>query len=174
MTSKLFSTVLQRLFTLLTQKVLDDDFTEKTTMFLDPEGVKLFSYWLIQQMESIFPTPTAIGGMETRATPLAYSAAVLSPFPLNIFVVHKENSEVEGKIGKDTPVVIIDNVISTGSTTLKTIKAVEALGCKVVGIYCLIDKEENRVPELNLYTPLLTPAFTSAMLLSAKKRIISL
>ncbi len=140
-------------------------FNGKVVLF-NQEGALLFGRWLLARLASLSPRPVAVGGLEIGAIPIACSAMALADFPLNAFVVRKKAKAhgiglvVEGELHEGDVVAIVDDVITTGESSLKAIQAVEAMGCHVGGVFCLIDRQEGHVPELASYASVFYPAFT--------------
>ena len=57
--------------------------------------------------------------------------------------VHGTMKIIEGIFKPGNRVVIVEDVVTTGASTLKTIKAVKAEGGKVVRVIALVDREEG-------------------------------
>lgn len=123
---------------------------------LDARGANLIGElgWQLVQEEILpkFPGVEAIGGMTMGADPISlaigmYSAS--SPRPLKIFTVRKEAKDhgrgkrIEGNFAPGQQVIVVDDVITTGGSTLKAIDAIEAEGGKVVAALVLVDREEG-------------------------------
>jgi len=96
--------------------------------------------------------PAAVGGMTLGADPVAYAiahASWLAGDPVNAFTVRKEpkthgtGRRVEGCFAAGDEVVMIDDTVTTGGSTLKAIQAVEAEGGTVLAVLALIDREEG-------------------------------
>jgi orotate phosphoribosyltransferase len=49
---------------------------------------------------------------------------------------------IEGFQEKGSPVVIVDDVCTTGSSTIQAIEAAREFGFKVIGVACLVEREE--------------------------------
>jgi orotate phosphoribosyltransferase len=91
----------------------------------------------------------AIGGLESGAIPLA-TAAVISYHhrgrEMEGFWVrdkvkdHGTRKIVEGGLKQGARVVIVDDVITQGTSSLKAIEEVTALGCQVVRVIALVDR----------------------------------
>jgi orotate phosphoribosyltransferase len=113
----------------------------------------------------------AIGGMTMGADPIAlavgmYSARENPAAPLQVFTVRKEpkghgrGKQIEGNFSSGNTVIVVDDVITTGGSTLKAIDAIEAGGGKVAFALVLVDREEGGraaieergIPVLALYT----------------------
>ena len=102
------------------------------------------SFWDIFQ--SKFGSSVQIGGMETGAIPLITGVTVYSPSNINVssFYIRKSRkksdlaNQVEGDIQKDTPIILVDDIINNGNTIRKQIKILEEAGHKVSAIFtCL-------------------------------------
>lgn len=109
----------------------------------------------------------AIGGLEVGAIPMA--AAALTAFhragkPMEGFFVRKQAKShgsqdlVEGQVKASDSVVIIDDVLTTGGSALQAVKAVEAVGAKVVRVVCICDRLQGAAEMLNGYD--FRPLFT--------------
>ncbi len=102
----------------------------------------------------------AIGGLAIGADPIAGAVAALSHLeaaPLSGFIVRKESKghgtgrRIEGDLASGSRVVVVDDVITTGASTLAAILAVEEIGCKVAAVICVIDREEGGAQTLKEY-----------------------
>jgi orotate phosphoribosyltransferase len=96
----------------------------------------------------------ALGGLTMGADPISLSTAMRSSLAgdgtlLRCFVVRKEakghgrGKRIEGNFQAGDTVVVIDDVITTGDSTLKAIAAVEEEGAKVAFVMVLVDREEG-------------------------------
>lgn len=118
----------------------------------------------------------AIGGPTIGADPIAGAVIYLSYLnktPLQGFIVRKDLKKhgmqryIEGPpLKKDSRVVIIDDVITTGESTLRAAQAVEKMGCQVVRIITLVDRLEGGRELLEEHGFKLTPIFTRDDLIS--------
>ena len=152
-------------FMLSSGKISDFYFDAKKVL-LAQAGARLFAEWLLDRIAEVDPRPVAIGGLEIGAIPIAAVTMALSPFPLRTFVVRKQPKghgtagQIEGDVGPGDPVVVVDDVITTGESTMKAIRALEEQGCRVVAIYSLVDRNEGHTPEFEARKALFRPAFT--------------
>jgi orotate phosphoribosyltransferase len=96
--------------------------------------------------------PKAVGGLTMGADPVAYAIAaqsVGSPPLLNAFSVRKEakahgtGRRVEGNFTSGDPVVVVEDVITTGGSALKAIEAIREEGGTILGILAVVDREEG-------------------------------
>lgn len=96
----------------------------------------------------------AIGGLTLGADPISLSTAMTSSIagdapPIRCFVVRKEakghgrGKRIEGNFNAGDSVVVVDDVITTGDSTLKAIAAVEEEGGIVAFVAVLVDREEG-------------------------------
>lgn len=93
-----------------------------------------------------------VGGMETGAIPI--SSATLTTYhkagkSLRVFYVRKNKKEygkkslVEGLINPGDRVLIVEDVTTTGNSTLNVVDEVIKLGCLIVGMISLCDREDG-------------------------------
>ncbi|HEU4697762.1 MAG TPA: orotate phosphoribosyltransferase [Gemmatimonadales bacterium] len=94
----------------------------------------------------------AVGGLTMGADPVAYAIAGASwgsePV-LDAFSVRKEakahgtGRQIEGNFTPDAPVVVVEDVITSGGSALKAIEAVTRAGGRVAGVFALVDREQG-------------------------------
>lgn len=100
-------------------------------------------FWDIFQHE--FPGPVQIGGMESGAIPLVTGVSVFAPEgkQANAFYIRKSRKKndlanlVEGEL-TDDPIILVDDILNTGTTLRKQIKILEESGHKVTAIFVCI------------------------------------
>ncbi|MDA7870253.1 orotate phosphoribosyltransferase [Akkermansiaceae bacterium] len=94
----------------------------------------------------------AIGGMTMGADPISLVVGIASAGDekaLQIFNIRKEpkghgrGKQIEGNFNGGDKVVVVDDVITTGGSTLKAIEAIRAAGGEVVFCLVLVDREEG-------------------------------
>jgi orotate phosphoribosyltransferase len=125
----------------------------KKTM-LTAEGHVLIGRLLLDAIRRESPEAKGAGGLTLGADPLA-SAVSLTSFlentPLPAFIVRKEpkghgtGQWMEGRtnLATGSPVAILEDVVTTGGSTLKAIERVELEGLKVVRAFALVDRLEG-------------------------------
>jgi len=144
---------------------------------LDPEGGYLTARLLLEEIKSRKIDAVAIGGLTLGADPIVSAVSALSfaekeRFDLiSAFIVRKESKKhgtqqfIEGFTSQTgTPVVIIDDVCTTGGSTLRAIRRTEEAGFKVVAVLCLVDREQGAGEALTDYP--FFPLFTATELLA--------
>jgi orotate phosphoribosyltransferase len=96
--------------------------------------------------------PRAVGGLTLGADPVAYAiahAARRAGRTLDAFTVRKEakahgtGRRVEGCLADGDPVVIVEDVITTGRSALDAIAVVRETGARVLGVLAVVDREEG-------------------------------
>jgi orotate phosphoribosyltransferase len=116
---------------------------------LDPEGQVVIGRLVFDAVRRL--RVQAVGGLTLGADPIACAVAQRSWIegdPIQAFVVRKQPKEhgivaaVEGKVHAGDRVVVVDDVITTGASTLKAIAACRHLGLEVVKVVVLVDRQE--------------------------------
>lgn len=96
--------------------------------------------------------PKAAGGLTMGADPVAYAIAGASwdsDLVIDAFSVRKEAKDhgtgraIEGNFSPGDPVVVVEDVITTGGSAQKAIAAVEGAGGKVLGVLAVVDREQG-------------------------------
>ena len=93
---------------------------------------------LIHAILANFPEATAVAGVATGAIAqgalvaeeLARPYAYVSPKPKD----HGMKNEIEGELPEDSKVVVVEDLISTGGSSLKAVAALREAGFEVVGM----------------------------------------
>ena len=102
------------------------------------------------------PSVSAIGGLTMGADPIAISVSFYSAnyHPLNWFSIRKQPKEhgknklIEGKVSSGDNVVIVDDVITSGNSVIKAIKACENEGINVSQVIGLVDRCEGGIENI--------------------------
>lgn len=117
---------------------------------LDPEGMNLIGRVLFDMIRG--SGVTAAGGLTLGADPLANALSVISfqeGEPVKSFIVRKDvkahgtKSAVEGNVKPGERVVVLDDVITTGGSTITAIERAREAGLLVERVIALIDREEG-------------------------------
>lgn len=124
---------------------------KKTT--LSPSGQYLIGKIIFERIKELSLKIDAIGGLTMGADPIACAVARYSfdqREPIEAFTIRKEPKghgtmhQIEGHIKKGDRVIIIDDVITTGSSTIKAIKAAEEFGLNIQAVIVLLDRCEQK------------------------------
>ena len=117
---------------------------------LDSTGARLIGEGMLDLMMP--HPPNAVGGMSIGADPITaaiITIAGLHDLPLCGFMVRKEakghgtNRYVEGPVRPGQRVVIVEDVVTTGGSSLDAITRVEEFGLKVTRVVAIIDRMEG-------------------------------
>jgi orotate phosphoribosyltransferase len=125
---------------------------------LDPTGARLVGEGLLDLLAGGFaataagPLPTAVGGMSIGADPITAAVVTISGVrnePIVGFMVRKEpkghgtNQYIEGPVKPGDTAVIVEDVVTTGGSSLQAIERCEAFGLKILGALAIIDRMEG-------------------------------
>ncbi|MDD4241248.1 MAG: orotate phosphoribosyltransferase [Smithellaceae bacterium] len=145
---------------------------------LDPEGMNLIGEVIFDMLKDA--PVTAAGGLTLGADPIANALAVVSwqkGRPIKSFIVRKDvkdhgtKSAVEGNVAAGERVVIIDDVITTGGSTIAAIEQVRRAGLTVDRVITLIDREEGgRENILALVAPVQS-VFTRTEIMALREKL---
>ncbi len=117
---------------------------------LDSIGARLIAEGILELLGE--PLPKAVGGMAIGADPITAAVITMAGvrgLPLKGFLVRKEakghgtNRFVEGPVAAGDEVVIVEDVVTTGGSSLQAIERVEAMGLKVRKVIAIIDRMEG-------------------------------
>lgn len=117
---------------------------------MDPEGSYIIAKLILEKIDNL--NVDAIGGYTLGADPIVGSVVALSSQtkkPLLGFIVRKEPKThgemklIEGPFRKGLKCLIVDDVITTGSSILKAAKAVEDEGGIVILTMGIVDRLEG-------------------------------
>jgi orotate phosphoribosyltransferase len=117
---------------------------------LHPEGMHLIGMIIFDIVKDL--NIEAIGGLTLGADPIAYATAYTSYLdgrPVEAFIVRKTPKShgtmawIEGNVKKGDRIVIVDDVITTGKSTLEAINRAKDEGLELVKVIALIDRQEG-------------------------------
>lgn len=135
---------------------------------LDAEGARLIGEGLLDLFGET-AMPDAVGGMSIGADPITSAVITMSAVrgtPIRGFLVRKQpkghgtNRFIEGPVQPGESVVIVEDVVTTGGSSLEAIERVEAFGLKVIRVAAVVDRmeggakafEERGIPFSSLFT----------------------
>ena len=136
-------------FTLASGKKSTYYFNGKLTT-LDARGAYLVGRVFLAMISD--DVPDAVGGLTLGADPIIgamLSLAGMEDLNLKGFIVRKQSKDhgtgalVEGPLGAGDRVVVIEDVVTTGGSSLQAIKAVRELGAEVKRVVAVVDREEG-------------------------------
>src|SRR5215471_15670051 len=135
----------------LASGIKSDYYIDCRTTTLHAQGAELTGRVFLDLLHQQGWEPQAIGGMTMGADPIVVAVSVISAqagSPVHGFLVrkaektHGTGQRIEGFQEKGASVVIVDDVCTTGTSTLQAIDAAREFGFKVIGTACLVEREE--------------------------------
>ena len=143
-----------------------DYYIDCRTTTLDAEGMRLTGRVFYDVIQAKKWKPRAVGGLTLGADPIVAGVALLTaqivqtraparPKPVDVseflihgFLVRKQEKahgtaqRIEGFREKGARVVIVDDVCTTGASTIQALEAAREFGFDVTGVACLVEREE--------------------------------
>ena len=130
-----------------------DFFIDCKQTILTAEGHALVGELMLQALGDL-PTCDAVAGVELGGCPLASAVSLVSfqqGRPLTGFYVRKERKDhgttklVEGDktLKPGLKVALLEDVVTTGGSSLKAVESLREAGAQVVGIVALVDRQEG-------------------------------
>jgi orotate phosphoribosyltransferase len=131
-----------------------DFFIDCKQTALTAEGHALIGELMLDAALSKLPDCEAVGGVELGGCPLASAVALVSHQrgrDLPALYVRKARKDhgtaklVEGdkSMTPGIKVALLEDVLTTGGSSLKAVETLRAAGAKVIGIVTLVDREEG-------------------------------
>lgn len=114
---------------------------------LDPQGSYLVARALLPLLRE--RGVATVSGPALAAVPMVSAIAMLSHMdgdPINALVVrdeakgHGTKRLIEGSLAAGARVAVVDDTCSTGGSLVRAIDAIEAAGCEVVLVACILDR----------------------------------
>ena len=129
----------------------------KKTVY-SPQGMELVGKVMCEKLKDL--DYDGIGGLTLGADPIALATALVSTQqgkPVEVFVVRKEAKKhgterwVEGNLTEGARVVVVDDVATTGASTIKAIERAREAGFEVVKAVVFVDREEGGLDAIKKY-----------------------
>ena len=149
--SELLRTLAHKSFKLgefrLSSGASSDYYVDCRTTTLDARGAQLTGQVFWEEIRQRGWKAQAVGGLTMGADPIVSAIAVTSG-ELSGFLVRKSEKQhgtgqrIEGFRQKFAKVVIVDDVCTTGASTIQAIEAAREFGFEIVGVMCLVEREE--------------------------------
>lgn len=128
-----------------------DYYIDCRTTTLHAQGAELTGRVFLDLIQQQGWQPKAVGGLTMGADPIVVATAVISAQAgahIHGFLVRKAEKahgmgrRVEGFQEKGARVVIVDDVCTTGSSTIQAIDAAREFGFNIAGVACLVERLE--------------------------------
>lgn len=106
-----------------------------------PEARKQIAKGLAEKIKEHFPETEVVAGTATAGIPHAAWVSDVLQLPM-VYVrskpkEHGRGNQIEGKLEPGQKVVVVEDIISTGGSSLTAVKALRDAGCEVVGVVCV-------------------------------------
>jgi len=131
----------------LSSGAISDYYIDCRLSTLDARGSQLTGQVFLEEIRQRGWKPQAIGGLTMGADPIVVAVTVTSG-ELSGFLVRKAEKQhgtgqrIEGFREKGARVVIVDDVCTTGASTIQAIEAAREFGFEVAGAMCLVERQE--------------------------------
>ena len=108
----------------------------------DPVVRKQLANGLVQNIQSFFPEVEVVAGTATAGIPHAAWVSDILELPM-VYVrskakEHGRGKQIEGKYAPGQKVVVVEDIVSTGGSSIVAVEALRAAGCEVVGVVCVL------------------------------------
>jgi orotate phosphoribosyltransferase len=164
----------------LTSGAQSDLYVDAKLTTLDPRGALLvgrIGWQLVKQTAATRNVRVdGVGGLTMGADPIALSIGIAAHIDdpastVQTFTVrksakgHGRQKLIEGNFAKGNSVVVIDDVITTGGSTLQAIDEIEKAGGHVAFVIVLVDRQEGGREAIEGRGHTVVPIFTRADLI---------
>jgi orotate phosphoribosyltransferase len=134
-----------------------DYYIDCRTTTLHAEGGRRTGHAILELLEAHHIDAEAVGGLTLGADPIVSNVATASAWRaqtnpdaplLNGFLVRKAEKQhgtarrIEGFCRPGARVVIVDDVCTTGASTINAIEAAREAGMTVAAVVCIVEREE--------------------------------
>jgi orotate phosphoribosyltransferase len=141
----------------LSSGAASDYYIDCRTATLDAEGGRLTGHAILELLEANQIRADAVGGLTLGADPIVSNVATASAWRaqstpgaplLHGFLVRKAEKvhgtgrRIEGYCREGVRVVIVDDVCTTGASSIAAIEATRQAGMTVVAVVCIVEREE--------------------------------
>jgi orotate phosphoribosyltransferase len=143
----------------LSSGATSDYYIDCRTTTLHAEGGRLTGHAVLELLEQNGVDAEAVGGLTLGADPIVCNVATASAWRaisnpdavlLHGFLVRKAEKthgtgrRIEGFSRSGARVVIVDDVCTTGASTINAIEAAREAGMLVAAVVCLVEREEAK------------------------------
>ena len=139
----------------LTSGRQSDFFIDCKPTVLSAEGHVLVGRCLLERAIAFEPRPRAVAGVVLGGCPLASAVAYASQLAegsaLDAILVRKESkghgskNRVEGAahLPEGAPVVVVEDTVTTGGSTIRAAAALREIGLSITGVLAIVDRREG-------------------------------
>jgi len=122
---------------------------------LHPRGMFLVGHLMFDEIKNL--NLAGVGGLTFGADPIAMATAFVSELkqqPVKAFSIRKEQKDhgiikwVEGDLKPGDRVAIMEDVVTTGGSTIKAIERATSEGLEVIKVVTLVDRQEGGIEKI--------------------------
>jgi len=144
---------------------------------LSPRGMYLIGHLVFDAMSDL--DVEGVGGLTFGADPIAMAASFVSEIkkkPVKAFSIRKDRKDhgiikwIEGDLAAGDRVAIVEDVVTTGGSTIKAIERARIEGIKVERIIVLVDRQEGGIAAIQKLVPDVVSLITRDELMAAYKK----
>lgn len=157
LTDRLFKLIFENAFRYSEAPIFKLTSGQMSSVYIDCKKVSLDAEGAFLIGEQIFmricDLPVAgVGGMTLGADPIATAVSLVSFLknkPIPAFIVrkapkeHGSGQQIEGALKAGAQVVVVEDVVSTAGSTLRTIEVLQKAGYTVLKVIALIDRQQG-------------------------------
>ena len=141
---------------------------------LSPRGMFLTGHLIFDAIRHL--DVTGVGGLTFGADPIAVATAFASELngqPIHAFSIRKDRKDhgivkwIEGDLAPGGRVAIIDDVATTGGSTIKAIERARAEGMEVAGAVILVDRQEGGLENIREHVEVVSSVINRDALMAA-------
>lgn len=145
---------------------------------LSPRGLYLVGHLVFESIRD--KGVAAVGGMTFGADPIAVAAAFVSELrsaPVKAFSIRKTQKDhgivkwIEGDLAPNDRVAIVEDVVTTGGSTIKAIERARAEGLDIVSVVTLIDRQEGGMENIRKLVPDVSAIITREELMACRRQV---
>ncbi len=146
---------------------------------LSPRGIYLVGHLIFEAIKD--ERIDAVGGLTFGADPMAVATSFVSEIksrPMKAFSIRKVQKDhgivkwIEGDLAKGERVSIIEDVVTTGGSTIKAIERARSEGLEIQSVVTLVDRQEGGMEKIRKYVEKVTALITRDELLECYKGIV--
>jgi orotate phosphoribosyltransferase len=141
----------------LSSGATSDYYIDCRTTTLHAEGGRLTGHAILELLDANHIEAEAVGGLTMGADPIVSNVATASAWRATLrpdapllhgFLVRKAEKthgtgrRIEGFYRPGARVVIVDDVCTTGASTIAAIEAAQEAGMKVAAVVCIVERKE--------------------------------
>ncbi len=144
---------------------------------LSPRGMYLIGHLVFDAIRDL--DVDGVGGLTFGADPIAMAASFVSEIkkkPVKAFSIRKDQKDhgiikwIEGDLAAGDRVAIVEDVVTTGGSTIKAIERARMEGIKVERIIVLVDRQEGGIAAIQKLVPDVVSLITRDELMAVYKK----